>query len=113
MKSHVLHGPIRLYTDARDWQLRIPALVISLREVVAVLTALAVVVVTILLVAWLSTIGSGNVLAGGTWGAAIVFAALAIDGRGARMLMLSLTAVVLVALAYAALVWSLVLFDQA
>ena len=100
MKTHVMNGPIRFYAEARDWQLRIPAIVITLRDVIAVLGALAVVVVTVLLAAWMSTIGSGNVLAGGTWGAAIVFTALAVDGRGAKALMLAMMAVVLVALAW-------------
>ena len=100
MKTHAMNGPIRFYAGARDWQLRIPAMVITLRDVVAVLGALAVVVVTVLLAAWMSTIGSGNVLAGGTWGAAVVFAALAVDGRGAKALMLAMMAVVLVALAW-------------
>jgi hypothetical protein len=100
MKSQVLNGPIRFYADARDWQLRIPAMVITLRDVIAVLGALAVVVVAVLLAAWMSTIGSGNALAGSTWGAAIVFAALAVDGRGMKALVLALTATVLMVLAW-------------
>jgi hypothetical protein len=75
-------------------------MVITFRDMVAALSAIAAVVVAVMLAAWVSTFGSGHVLAGGTWGAAIVFTALMVDGWGPQSVLLGLTAAVLALLAW-------------
>jgi hypothetical protein len=75
-------------------------MVLTLRDMLAGLSAIAAVVVAVLLAAWVATVGSGHVLAGGTWGAAVVFAALTVDGWGPKSILLGLTAAALVLLAW-------------
>ena len=92
MKSVAAHWPVWCPCEAHSWQIRIPAMVITFRDMVAALGAIAVILVAVLLAAWVSTFGSGHVLAGGTWGAAIVFTALTVDGWGPKSVLLGLTA---------------------
>ena len=100
MKPLATHWPVWCPCEAHSWQIRIPATVITFRDMLAALSAIAAVVVAVLLAAWVATIGSGHVLAGGTWGAAIVFAALAVDEWGPKSVLLGLTAAALILLAW-------------
>lgn len=84
-------------TAVRD---RLPEMAISVREILALLSAVTVATATIILSIWVSGMDISPVVGAGTWGIAIIFFAWAVDsGKAAAILQLS-TGVALVTLAW-------------
>ena len=69
-------------------------------EMLAVLGALAVAISVILVSIWMATLDIKPLLGAGTWAIAFIFFALAFDNRGPVALLLAITGVVLVVLAW-------------
>jgi len=103
MKSHTAHIfdlahqlPVRITT----WQIRIPAMVISVRHVLAVLSAVALVAALVILSVGISEMDMGTYVAGAGWGVALIFLALALDNDTGKAALQVLTALALVVLAW-------------
>lgn len=95
-----LPGLCQPWQRAMTFQIRIPAITISVRDTLVVLSASVLVAALILLAVWVSGLDVRNVVSAASWGAAIVFLGLAIDSRPRRALLQSLTALALVLLAW-------------
>lgn len=106
LKSQVLQLPriCQPWRRAMTFQIRIPALTISVRDILVVLSASVLVSALILLAVWVSGLGVSNVVSATSWGAAMVFLALAIDSQPRRAILQALTALGLVILAWLQLV---------
>lgn len=103
IKTHTTQLPgllRRLPAQMNTWQIRIPAVVISVHQVVAVLSAIALLTVFIILSVWVSELGLRSQVAGMGWGASMVFLALAVDNHAGRALLQLLTALALMILAW-------------
>lgn len=95
-----LPGLCQPWQRAMTFQIRIPAITISVRDTLVVLSASVLVAALILLAVWVSGLDVRNVVSAASWGAAIVFLGLAIDSRPRRAVLQSLTALALVLLAW-------------
>ena len=89
----------------RDFQLTgteqfVPSVSVSLREVVALLSAVTSAVAIILLSVWASGSGLTAVLGAGTWGISFVFLGMAVDSRKPAALLQLSTGLTLMALAW-------------
>lgn len=95
-----LPGLSQPWQRAMTFQIRIPAITISVRDTLVVLSASVLVAALILLAVWVSGLDVRNVVSAASWGIAIMFLGLAIDSRPRRAMLQSLTALVLVLLAW-------------
>ena len=91
--------------QVRDFQLTgteqfVPSVSVSLREVVALLSAVTSAVAIILLSVWASGSGLTAVLGAGTWGISFVFLGMAVDSRKPAALLQLSTGLTLMALAW-------------
>lgn len=77
-----------------------PGLNVFVIEMLAILGALAVAVSIILVSIWLATLDIKPLLGAGTWAVAFIFFALAFDKRGPVVLLLAITGVAMVVLAW-------------
>ena len=102
LKSQVLQLPglCQPWRQVMAFQVRIPAITISVRDSLVVLSAAVLVSTLILLSVWVSGLDVGNTVSSAIWGIAIVFLAFAIDSHPRRAVMQSLTAFALVVLAW-------------
>ena len=78
-KSRQLH-----LTAVQD---HLPDMVISIREILALLSAVTVATAAIMLSIWLAGMDINPIIGAGTWGVAIIFFALAVDSRRATALL--------------------------
>jgi len=78
----------------------IPYVTVSIREVLALLSAVTSVVAIVLLSVWISGVGSMAVASAGTWGIAFVFMALAVDKRESKAFFELTTGLALMVLAW-------------
>lgn len=87
--------------EAMNWQIRIPAMVISIRQVVAVLGASVAALLLLTLTVWFVEMGLGPYIAPVSWGVAMIFMASALDHHEGTSIAKVLTALGLAALAWA------------
>ena len=100
MKSLTAHFPCHFIRQENTWQIRIPAMVIPIRDVLAAASAVIVAAATIMLSLWLAEVGSVNELAAIGWGLGLVFLALAADSQASRAVLQTLTALALILMAW-------------
>lgn len=102
LKSQVLQLPglCQPWRRVMTFQIRIPAITLSVRDGLMLLSAAVLVSALVLLSVWVSGLDLRNVVAATGWGIATVFLALAIDARPRRAVLQSLTALALVILAW-------------
>jgi len=79
---------------------RLPEVVISIREILALLSAVTVATAAIMVSIWVAGMDISSIIGAGTWGAAIVFFALAVDSRTTVALLLLSTGSALIGLAW-------------
>ena len=77
----------------------IPAMVVSVHEILALLSALTVTTILIVLSAWLAPMTSDNFLGAITWGLGFIFLALATDNNNRMAILQLTTGIALLALA--------------
>lgn len=108
IRSQALHlaGLCQPWRRVMTFQVRIPAITISVRDTLVVLSAAVLVSALILLSVWVSGLGLQNVVSGAGWGVAMIFLARAIDSYPRRAVLQSLTALGLVVLAWLQLAFS-------
>ena len=97
LTAHV-HKPRQLHSTAV--QDHLPEMVISIREVLALLSAVTVATAVIMLSIWVAGMDISSVIGAGTWGVAIVFFALAVDSRTTAALLQLATGGALIGLAW-------------
>jgi hypothetical protein len=102
LKSQVLQlpGMCQPWRRVMAFQVRIPAITISVRDSLVVLSAAVLVSAFILLSVWVAGLDARNAVSAASWGIAIVFLAFAIDSRPRKAVLQSLTALALVVLAW-------------
>lgn len=102
MKSQVLQlpGVCQPWRRVMTFQIRIPAITISVRDSLVVLSAAVLVSALILLSVWVLGLGAHNIVSAASWGIAVVFLASAIDSRPREAVLQSLTALALAVLAW-------------
>ena len=102
MKSQALQlpGVCQPWRRVMTFQIRIPAITISVRDSLVVLSAAVLVSALILLSVWVSGLGAHNIVSAVSWGVAVVFLASAIDSRLRKAVLQSLTALALAVLAW-------------
>ena len=75
-------------------------MVISIREILALLSAVTVATTAIMLSIWVAGMDISPIIGAGTWGVAIIFFALAVDSRTATALLQLSTGGALIVLAW-------------
>lgn len=102
MKSQVLHlpGVCRPWRRVMSFQIQIPAITISVRDSLVVLSSAVLVFAFILLSVWASGLGVMNIVSAASGGMAAVFLALAIDSRPRKAVLQALTGLALAVLAW-------------
>ena len=105
MKSQTAHltGLEKSPVTTGDWQIRIPAMVINLRQVAAVLSAAMAVLLLVTLSVWVAELEVTRFASSAGWGAAFVMMAAAVDNRRGTAALQVLTALAMAALAWAQL----------
>ena len=78
----------------------LPKMAISIREILALLSALTVATAAIVLSIWVAALGISPIIGAGTWGVAFLFLALAVDSRTPAALLQLSTGGALVVLAW-------------
>ena len=78
----------------------VPSLAASMREILALLSAVTAAIVIVMTAIWLAGAGFNNFIGAATWGIALVFLAVALDSRRDVALMLVTTSLVLMQLAW-------------
>ena len=103
MKSHTaqLNSLDQLPIVVKDWQIRIPAMVISLRQVAAALVAAMAVLTLVTFSVWIAELEVARFAASAGWGAAFIFMASAVDNRTGTAILQVMTALTLAVLAWA------------
>jgi hypothetical protein len=96
--SVTIHKHLDLHTSAARVQL--PAMAHSIREILALLGAATAAVAVIMISVWLTGLEISNILGAGTWGAAFVFLALAVDAHKLTAILQGVTGVALLVLAW-------------
>ena len=78
----------------------LPEMVISIREILALLSAVTVATAAIMLSIWVAGMDISSFIGAGTWGIAMIFFAMAMDNRKAKALLQLSTGGVLMVLAW-------------
>jgi hypothetical protein len=78
----------------------LPEMVISIREILALLSAVTVAAAAIMLAIWVAGMDISSFIGAGTWGIAMIFFAMAMDNRKAKALLQLSTGGVLMVLAW-------------
>ena len=78
----------------------LPEMVISIREILALLSAVTVATAAIMLAIWVAGMDISSFIGAGTWGIAMIFFAMAMDNRKAKALLQLSTGCVLMVLAW-------------
>lgn len=102
MKSQTvrLSGLEKSPVTTGDWQIRIPSMVISLRQVAAVLGAAMAALLLVTLSVWVTELEVTRFASSAGWGAAFVLMASAVDNRRGTAALQMLTALAMAALAW-------------
>jgi len=93
-----VHKPRQLHSTAV--QDRLPEMVVSIREILDLLSAVTVATAAIMLSIWVAGMDISSIIGAGTWGVAIVFFALAVDSRTTAALLQLSTGGALIGLAW-------------
>lgn len=78
-----------------SFHIHVPAMIISMRDILSLLSAMATVSAVVLLSIWVAGIDIRNIIGAVSWGLTLVFMALALDSQGRRAFMLLFSAGVL------------------
>jgi hypothetical protein len=87
--------------EAKDWQIRVPAMVINLRQLAAIMTGFMVALVLVIMSVWVTELGITRFAASAGWGVAMLFLAAAADNHRGTAILQLLMAVTLAFLAWA------------
>ena len=78
----------------------VPAVTVSINEVLAMLSAATAVVAIVIFFVWVATLEMSDVLGAGIWGTGFIFFGLAVDNREPKAFLQLITGVFLLALAW-------------
>lgn len=78
----------------------VPHMTVSVREVLALLSAASAAIAMVLLSVWASGLEETVILSAGTWGVSFIFMGLAVDNRESKALFLLFSGFALMALAW-------------
>jgi len=100
MRAHTAMTHTEACLRISSFHMHIPAMVISARDILALLGAVTVAAATIAFSVWLAGMGVEGVLGASTWGAAFVFFALALDSAKSTALLQLATGIGLLGVAW-------------
>ena len=100
MKAHTALTHTEVCLQISSFHVHIPAMVISARDILALLSAVTVAAAIIAFSVWFAGMEVGSVLGASTWGAAFVFFALAMDSSKLTAFFQLVTGISLLGLAW-------------